>query len=140
MKLLRLFFMGMPKTVLAVFALTSAAWVYTGFKAVEPTLFPVIDDFTIHTIHRDSVGVMMKGTFNKVRDCKFLAAIPYSEGRRVDLKAVNYKVVSRVTGSQYWGYWLVTPDVQHLTLHFRHQCNTGLVTSLIYDGYIKDKG
>ena len=138
MKLVMLFFMGMPKSVFIVLSLTLSAWVYTGFKAVEPVMFPVIDDFVIEEIVHDSVGVRMHGTFTKVRDCQFLAAIPYSNGNRVDIKAIGYKVVSRVTGKQNWGYWLVTPDVAHLTLHFRHKCSTGLVTSLIYDGDIHD--
>ena len=138
MKLMVLFFAGMPNTVRAVLALTLLAWAYTGFKKIEPTMFPVIDKFEISEVYRDADGVKMRGTFTKARDCRFLAAIPYSQGHRVDLKAIDYEVVSRVTGEQEWGYWLVTPDVDRLTLYFRHSCSTGLVTSLIYDGALKD--
>ena len=136
MKLLRLFFTGMPKSVCIVLSVTLSTWAYSGFKAVEPVVFPVIDDFVIDDIIHEADGVRMHGTFTKVRDCQFIEAIPYSNGNRVDLRAVGYKVVSRVTGTQNWGYWLVTPHVGYLTLHFRHRCNTGLVTTLIYDGSI----
>lgn len=128
---------GMPKHLYRILLLTVAVWAYTGFKSVEPTIFPVVSEFAIEFADRTPHSVSIAGTMNKVRDCRFEGIVAYSGDRLVSIEFTEtQKVVSRVEGKQSWGWWVVTPPVGYITLYAEHACMTGMVRTKLYDGVL----
>lgn len=117
-----------------------ASFLWGAFKYIEPTVFPVVKDFTI-TSAEPAPGnrIKISGTFKKVRDCEFSGVIGYSGDQYVSITfsaAPDARVVSRIMRKQTFGPWLLVPKVSHLELYARHNCSTGEVVTKVFDGAI----
>lgn len=117
------------------FVIMCGLWVW--FKIAEPQFFPVVTDFTITEAVAYGENVAIEGHFNKVRDCTFVDVVGYSGEKYVAVIFYEHPdapVVSRITGVQTYGPWLIVPKVPQLTLYAHHICATGMVTTKLFDG------
>jgi len=136
-ELAKLFMHDMPRTVKVLLYISLATWALHGYKQIESVIHPVVVDFTIKAVEEVAEGKRIAGHMDKVRDCKFEEVLAYSNNKLVDIKFVDVRnVVSRVEGKQAWGWWLVIPAVDTLTLYSRHTCVTGSVLTKLYEGEI----
>ena len=111
---------------------------YLSFKAIEPTIFPVIKDFKIVDIIKEDNELVITGTFDKVRNCEFISVIGYSGNKFISVKPdyVNSAFASRLVRIQTYGPWVLTPEVDNLELYAKHSCLTGTVVTSIFNGAI----
>ena len=136
-EVVKLFMHDMPVMVQAVLYISLITWGWFGYKQVEGVINPVVKNFSIEQVIQEDEGTRIAGSMNKVRDCNFDEIVAYSDDRLVDIKFVDVRnVVSRVEGTQAWGWWLVIPPVDSLKLYARHTCSTGRVLTKLYDGEI----
>ena len=116
------------------FAILCGVWV--SFKQVEPTLFPVVKDFQITHTAQEGGGVLISGTFRKVRGCEPVEVLGYSGNKYVAVVFPRYPIVTRLQREQTFGPWKLVPKVSHLDLYARHICYTGSVTTKIFSGVL----
>ena len=136
-ELVRAFMRDLSPVVKAVGLLIILTWAFYGYKQVEGMVHPVVTDFVIDEVKETDEGKHIAGSMNKRRDCHFEEVVAYSGRRLVDVDFDDVKhVVSRVEGSQAWGFWIVVPSVDKLTLYSRHTCLTGSVLTKLFDGEI----
>jgi len=136
-EVVKLFMHDMPVMVKALLYISLLTWGWFCYKQVEDAINPVVKNFTIEQVIQEDEGTRIAGSMNKVRDCNFDEIVAYSDDRLVDIKFVDVRnVVSRVEGTQAWGWWLVIPPVDSLKLYARHTCSTGRVLTKLYDGEI----
>ncbi len=138
-EMIKIFLHDMPSTVKAALTATVFVWAFYGYKEIEPIINPVVINFDITSIEDTPEGTRIAGTLDKRRDCKFEAVLAYSAGALVDVvftDVVHNVGVSRVTGRQAWGWWIIVPSVPELTLYSRHSCDTGKVLTKLYDGVL----
>ena len=102
--------------------------------------FPVVRDFRVLTQVVTPEGMLIEGTMNKQRDCRFVEVVAMLDeipSQVVFLDTRERPVFSRPTGPQKWGPWLVIADPkQGVVLHARHVChgawdNTAVLTSFV---------
>jgi hypothetical protein len=119
-------------------AILSGAWL--SFKYTEPTVFPVVTEFSIEEVQDVADNTLrIKGSFNKVRDCRFIEVIGYSGDINVAVvfeRFTKTPTVSRLVREQKYGPWLLIPKVSELELYSRHSCVTGEVLTKLFDGAI----
>lgn len=141
MTLAKVFMTDMPRPVKYALYVTVFTWAAWGFKKVEPTFFPVVADFVITQSETIGNSKRISGVMTKKRDCEFVELIAYSGSHLVSLAFADRPssstgVISRVEGTQDWGWWVITPAVDTLTLYSRHNCATGRVLTRLFDGRI----
>lgn len=139
LEVIKIFLHDMPRAVRIALLSTIFAWLFYGYKEIEPTIYPVVTNFNITNIEDTPEGTRIAGTMDKKRDCKFEAILAYSNNALVDVvftDVVHNAGISRVTGSQSWGWWIIVPSVSELTLYSRHSCDTGKVLTKLYDGVL----
>lgn len=102
--------------------------------------YTVVSDFRIVTQVVTPEGMLIEGTMNKQRDCRFVEVVAMLDeipGQVVFLDTRERPVFSRPTGPQKWGPWLVIADPkQGVVLHARHVCHgawdhTAVLTSFV---------
>ena len=126
---------GAPKHIFWGLGIAAALWAWAGFKGIEPLIFPVVSEFTIDKVEEADGKQSISGMMVKNRNCHFLEVVAYSEDRLVALQFTETPApVSRVKGKQAWGVWLLLPPVKQLTLYSRHDCETGEVTTKLWEG------
>ena len=136
-EMIKLFMYEMPRTVKAILYISLFTWAFYGYKQWEGIVNPVVVDFAIDEVVLDGANKRIAGSMNKVRDCSFEQVVAYSGDHLVDIQFADVRnVVSRVKGSQAWGWWVVVPAVDTLTLYSRHMCFTGEVLTKLYEGKI----
>lgn len=96
-------------------------------QSLEHEFLPIVKDFTVLTTEHFNDKVIISGTFNKVRDCRFIEITAYS-GDRLAMLAYNdtadHVVRSRARGFQEFGPWVIQPDNKKpLTIEARHKCH-----------------
>lgn len=109
-----------------------SAWL---FKQLEPVVFPVVDNFTIEHAFERNKGIAISGSMEKVRDCRFVEVVAYSDQHLVNVEfSETSHVVSRIEGQQSWGWWTLTPAINRVKLYALHECWSGHVTTKLFDG------
>lgn len=110
------------------------------FNKYEPTLWPVVKDFTITRAWVTSNAVYIRGTMDKERNCEFIGASAYDmSGNIPELIQMTFMEtpngdVSRLLGIQKFGPWEIIPRTGTLKLVVEHQCNTGRVFTTLFNG------
>lgn len=104
-------------------------------------MWRVVRDFRVTTQVITDEGVVIEGTLDKQRNCRFIEAIAMldevpSEVLFLDLQE-HQGVYTRTLGPQKWGPWLVKAKLgQGVRLHARHSCHivtdhTEVLTSFV---------
>lgn len=96
-------------------------------QSLEHEFLPVVKDFTVLTTEHFNDKVIISGTFNKVRDCRFIEITAYSGDRLATLvysDTSEHVAKSRAKGPQAFGPWVIQPDnKKQLVLEARHRCH-----------------
>ena len=96
-------------------------------KEIERRFFPVVTDFVVTQSIVEGRSLLIWGTFEKDRDCKFVEATAQVGAIRLDLeyqdKHVN-RTENRAVGLQTFGPWKITPGIYPIKLVARHACHT----------------
>ena len=101
---------------------------------------PVVIDFQVLTINRKAERVMVRGTMDKVRDCRFVELVVYARPIgasfwtpvHVDFAPANDGVMSRLPLPQSWGPWSLTMHLDfpaEVTMAARHECHNMYLTT-----------
>ena len=111
-------------------ALAFAAFtVLIGLTYLADQAYTVVQDFRIITQVLTPEGVLIEGTMDKRRDCRFIEVIAMLDevpSAVVFLDTREDRTYSRAMGPQKWGPWLVIADArQGVKLHARHRCHAG---------------
>lgn len=89
----------------------------------------VVRDFRVITQVVTPEGVLIEGTMDKVRPCRFVEVVAMLDdvpSAVIFLDLRERAHFSRPTGPQKWGPWLIVADPkQGVKLHARHQCHAG---------------
>lgn len=108
-------------------------------KEVEQEYFPVITNAQITKVQIDGDGILVWGSFDKVRDCKFVEAAVASGPARLELEfkdVAKYRVATRPIGAQVFGPWRISPAIYPLRIYTRHQCHPlWLTTTAVITDY-----
>ncbi len=117
------------------------SWI--GFKhIIEPWVFPVVSDFKIQRIETRDNTLFISGVMTKTRDCKFESVTIYDNALRppklLDVRFLDTPsaMPSRNEGFQAWGVWAVTPESRNIIITARHECSTGTVKTVLFDGVL----
>ncbi len=91
--------------------------------------FPVVKDFKVTAQRSTDNSVLIEGTLDKVRDCKFLEITAYTqEGQQLwinflDKPTANSLDVTRPVRVQLWGPWeIFNQGSSSMTLYVHHAC------------------
>lgn len=91
--------------------------------------YQVVRDFRVVTQVVTPEGVLIEGTMDKVRPCRFVEVVAMLDevpSMVIFLDFREQPQFSRPTGPQKWGPWLIVADPkQGVKLHARHQCHAG---------------
>ena len=91
--------------------------------------YPVVRDFRVVTQAVTPEGVLIEGTMDKVRPCRFIEVVAMLDevpSQVIFLDFREHAQFSRPTGPQKWGPWLIVADPkQGVKLHARHHCHAG---------------
>ena len=113
---------------------------WLSFKYVEPTVFPVVKDFTITKFELfDDNSLLIKGKFNKVRRCDLKELLAYSGDRFINVTDTSFNKyigTTRLTRVQNFGPWVLTPKTNKIELYVRSSCFTGTVITPLFNGAI----
>ena len=96
-------------------------------KEIERRFFPVVTDFVVTRSTVDGGGLLIYGTFEKARDCKFVEATAQVGAIRLDLEFLDRRAAqaaNRQLGPQTFGPWRITPGIYPITLVARHACHS----------------
>lgn len=89
----------------------------------------VVRDFRVITQVVTPEGVLIDGTMDKVRPCRFVEVVAMLDevpSAVIFLDSRKQPLFSRPTGPQKWGPWLIVADPkQGVKLHARHHCHAG---------------
>lgn len=89
----------------------------------------VVRDFRVVTQVVTPEGVLIEGTMDKVRPCRFVEVVAMLDevpSAVIFLDLREQTPFSRPTGPQKWGPWLIVADPkQGVKLHARHRCHAG---------------
>ena len=103
--------------------------VLIGLTYLADQAYTVVQDFRIITQVLTPEGVLIEGTMDKRRDCRFIEVIAMLDevpSAVVFLDTREDRTYSRAMGPQKWGPWLVIADArQGVKLHARHRCHAG---------------
>ena len=103
--------------------------VLIGLTYLADPAYTVVQDFRIITQVLTPEGVLIEGTMDKRRDCRFIEVIAMLDevpSAVVFLDTREGRTYSRAMGPQKWGPWLVIADArQGVKLHARHRCHAG---------------
>ena len=103
--------------------------VLIGLTYLADQAYTVVQDFRIITQALTPEGVLIEGTMDKRRDCRFIEVIAMLDevpSAVVFLDTREDRTYSRAMGPQKWGPWLVIADArQGVKLHARHRCHAG---------------
>lgn len=87
--------------------------------------YTVVSDFRIVTQVVNTEGVLIEGTMNKRRPCRFVEVVAMIDEVPSTVIFLDFQF-SRPTGPQKWGPWLIVADPkQGVKLHARHHCHAG---------------
>ena len=91
--------------------------------------YPVVRDFRVITQVVTPEGVLIEGTMDKVRPCRFIEVVAMLDevpSAVIFLDLREQAQFSRPTGPQKWGPWLIVANPrQGVKLHARHHCHAG---------------
>lgn len=91
--------------------------------------YPVVRDFRVITQVVTPEGVLIEGTMDKVRPCRFVEVVAMLDEVPSTVIFLDFREqpqFSRPTGPQKWGPWLIVADPkQGVKLHARHRCHAG---------------
>ena len=116
------------ETVWHVALLSLSVGFVLAVQAVDRS-FPVVKDFKVTSMKARGTSVVIEGTLNKVRDCKFIEITAYTtDGRRLGLvltdRPPHEPAVTRPLGPQLWGPWEVYPQgYANVDLYVHHACS-----------------
>lgn len=89
----------------------------------------VVRDFRVITQVVTPEGVLIEGTMDKVRPCRFVEVVAMLDEVPAAVIFLDFREqaqFSRPTGPQKWGPWLIVADPkQGVKLHARHHCHAG---------------
>ncbi len=125
-----------------VLTLLAGVWIWHGFKSMEPDVFPVVTNFNIENLERIDGNLYISGSMNKTRECEFVSLAVYDVAVRpmrvLDIEYLDTPttVQSRIAGVQAWGVWKISPSTRNIKLVATHECATGAVKSILWDGAI----
>jgi hypothetical protein len=107
-------------------------------KELERRFAPVVSDAVITQSKLLDDGLLIWGTFDKSRDCRFVEAVAQVGAVSLDLEyldASKNKATSRPTGPQTFGPWRLSPGLYPVTITVRHACHSlwTTTTTLIKD-------
>lgn len=95
----------------------------------EYTFLPVVEDFEVTEVYKESDNVVLYGVMDKVRNCTPLAVSAYVQGieyphvRSIGFPSQEH-IFSRPTIKQEWGPWVVDAgDAEEITLYVNHSCH-----------------
>lgn len=127
--------------MLLVSVILMYSWI--GFKhIIEPRFFPVVADFKINKFEVKNDTLFISGVMTKARDCKFESVTIYDNALRspklLDVRFLDTPsyTPSRDEGFQAWGVWAVTPASRNIIITARHECSTGTVKTVLFDGVL----
>lgn len=108
-------------------------------KEVELVFFPVVSRAVITESIVDSDSVTIWGTFDKMRDCRFIEANASAGRLELDLEFKDerkYRATTRAIGPQVFGPWRISPSLAPLRIVARHECHPLWFTStVLVEGY-----
>lgn len=91
--------------------------------------YPVVRDFRVITQVVTPEGVLIEGTMDKARPCRFVEVVAMLDEVPSTVIFLDFREqpqFSRPTGPQKWGPWLIVADPkQGVKLHARHRCHAG---------------
>lgn len=99
---------------------------------LERHFFPVVESFVVEEAQPANGGIIISGTMDKVRDCRFVEMAAYAKSPSGLWRAVNVDfspdgviVKSRPAQEQAWGPWLVAVPSGYtsVSMTVRHQCH-----------------
>ena len=96
-------------------------------KEIERRLFPVVTDFKVARSVVEGRSLLIWGTFEKVRDCKFVEATAQVGAIRLDLEFQDSRAdqsQNRAVGPQAFGPWKITPGIYPIKLVSRNACHS----------------
>lgn len=107
---------------------------------VEQRYQPVVIDFRIDSMQRNGAIVTVRGTMDKVRDCRFVEIVAYARQTefeawspvRVDFSPAMDDMQSRLPIYQRWGPWALTlhaPKPMIVKMAARHECHGMYLTT-----------
>lgn len=104
---------------------------------------PVVTDFEVNQQYSNNDFVVISGTMNKVRNCRFDSLFITSQSDGISTRhnftfkdvedSLHLAVSSRQSGLQYYGPWRIdaNPDQRPLEIKSLHVCDFGLYTSTL---------
>lgn len=96
-------------------------------SAIEGYALPVTDKLNITSVVEDKAGIIVEGSFDKLRNCEFVSLEwRTSFGQRIDYSFLeDYDPISRPTGDQIIGPWLLfkVESLNNLEAIVTHQCH-----------------
>ena len=108
-------------------------------KEIESRFFPVITDFQVTRSVVQGGSLLIYGTFEKSRDCKFVEAAAQVGAIRLDLEFQDKRAdqtQNRAVGTQTFGPWRITPGIYPIKLVARHACHSFWDnTTVMLEGY-----
>jgi hypothetical protein len=116
------------------FGATILATLVTAAPGVESRYRPVIENFQVESADRFDNIILIRGTMEKVRDCRYVELLAYIRPERdtfwhplaVDFGPARDTVQSRLPIPQRWGPWaliLEVPTPAQVKLAVRHECH-----------------
>ena len=103
--------------------------VLIGLTYLADQAYTVVQDFRIITQVLTPEGVLIEGTMDKRRDCRFMEVVAMLDevpSAVIFLDNKEHAAYSRPSGPQKWGPWLLVADPgQGVRLHVRHSCHAG---------------
>lgn len=110
-------------------------FVLASWRIAELVFFPVVDNFVVHSVERQFDRIIISGTLNKARACRFESVRAYGistpNGRQalplLFMDSRGDETATRPTGPQKWGPWRITvpatPNVVSIELKSLHSCH-----------------
>ena len=116
------------------FGATILATLATIAPGLETRYRPVIENFRVESAERYGDAILIRGTMEKVRDCRFVEMLAYIrpvdddfwQPLAVDFTPARDTVQSRLPIPQRWGPWaliLEVPTPAEVKLAVRHECH-----------------
>lgn len=96
-------------------------------KELEHRFAPVVTNTIITQSIPTDDGLLIWGTFDKDRDCRFVEAVAQVGAVSLDLEyldASKKRAATRPTGPQTFGPWRLTPGLYPIKITVRHACHS----------------
>lgn len=91
-------------------------------QTIEYKYFPVVKEFRIDITEHLEDRSLIYGTMNKVRDCRFIEMVTYSNSKLLGVY-FDKPIVSRLVGIQEFGPITVKPNSVITKIVSRHSCH-----------------